>query len=338
MAMRSRVPIVILTGFLGSGKTSLLAQWLKAPEFAGAMVIINELGEAGIDDRLVESSSETPVLLDNGCACCAAGEDLSATLERLFWDRLRRNIPAFSRVLIETTGIADPAPILERLARHGLVSERYLVEGVVTVVDARLGPGQIERHPECRAQIEAAQAVILSKTDLASEGEIARAREALAALKPGVKTLTSSRANISAADLLAALAEGEAQCAAVHSGARAVHTPGVTSAFTALPGALDAAALEAALAGIMREYGPALLRLKGIVRLAPGGEPHSVQAMPGAGVEFQRLNPRRGGAGTTGLTIIAQDIEAREIGAAVLSALTAAGGARDMQPRAAHAR
>ena len=96
MAQRTSVPVLLLTGFLGTGKTSLLARWLKAREFEGALVIVNELGEVGIDDRLVETSSEAPLLLENGCACCAAGEDLMATLERLFWDRLHRKIPQFS--------------------------------------------------------------------------------------------------------------------------------------------------------------------------------------------------------------------------------------------------
>ncbi|HEY8580453.1 MAG TPA: GTP-binding protein, partial [Beijerinckiaceae bacterium] len=120
MAPRTRVPVLLLTGFLGSGKTSLLARWLRAPEFAGAMVIVNELGEVGLDDRLVATSSDAPLLLDNGCACCTANEDLVATLEKLFWDRLQRVIPKFDWVLIETTGIADPAPILASLEAHDL--------------------------------------------------------------------------------------------------------------------------------------------------------------------------------------------------------------------------
>ncbi|MBM3609357.1 MAG: GTP-binding protein, partial [Alphaproteobacteria bacterium] len=92
MAARSVIPVIILTGFLGSGKTTLLANWIRAPQFAQAMVIVNELGEVGLDAHLMQTSSEMPVLLENGCACCTGAEDLNATLERLFWDRLQRRI------------------------------------------------------------------------------------------------------------------------------------------------------------------------------------------------------------------------------------------------------
>ena len=193
MAPRTSVPILLLTGFLGSGKTSLLARWLREPEFAGAMVIVNELGEVGLDDRLVETSSEAPLLLENGCACCAASEDLAATLERLFFDRLHRVIPKFSWVLIETTGVAEPQPIIDLIAGNSLVAERYHLEAVVTCFDARRGPMLLATQPECRKQIEAASSVVITKTDLVDDADLAFARAAVEQLRPDVRVLLSGR-------------------------------------------------------------------------------------------------------------------------------------------------
>ena len=193
MAPRTSVPILLLTGFLGSGKTSLLAHWLRSDAFAGAMVIVNELGEVGLDDRLVETSHEAPLLLDNGCACCAASEDLAATLERLFFDRLHRKIPTFSWVLIETTGIAEPGPILDLIAGNALVRERYHVEAVVTCFDARRGADLLATQPEVRKQIEAAQVVVLTKTDLVDEAGCALALAEIGRVRPEVSVLFSGR-------------------------------------------------------------------------------------------------------------------------------------------------
>ncbi len=325
MAARTSVPVLLLTGFLGSGKTSLLARWLKAPEFAGAMVIVNELGEVGIDDRLVESSSDTPLLLDNGCACCAAGEDLTATLERLFWDRLHRKIPKFSWVLIETTGVADPAPILDRLARHSLVSERYHVAGVVTTFDSRRGPAQLARHPECMSQLEHASAAILTKTDIASEAEIAAARDAIARVRHDAPVLTSSRSDLSAAAVIAAMARATPPRAHRHHGhgdhVHAAHSGHVTSAFAALPRDVDADALAAALGAAMAKFGPGLLRLKGFARTAPHGAWRVAQAMPGDGVAITEPPVAIDDSAKAGLTIIAQDVEARTIADAILADL-----------------
>jgi G3E family GTPase len=338
MAARTSVPILLLTGFLGSGKTSLLARWLKAPELAGAMVIVNELGEVGIDDRLIETSSETPMLLDNGCACCAAGEDLTATLERLFWDRLHRKIPQFSWVLIETTGIADPAAILERLRAHSLISERYHVEGVVTTFDARLGAAQLKQHPECASQLVHASAIILTKADLASADELARAHAAAAAVRGDVDVLTSSHADISAAAMIAALAHSKTGVSRPHhhhSGhVHAVHSPNVTTAFAAARDAVDADFLSTALNAVMNEFGPALLRLKGIVLLKPNGSLTAVQAMQGVAVELLPLGADAREPDICGFTIIAQDVPAKTIADALEQSLADAPQVRPLQKTA----
>lgn len=319
MAPRTSVPVLLLTGFLGSGKTSLLARWLKDEAFAGALVIVNELGEVGIDDRLVETSSEAPMLLENGCVCCAGGEDLMATLERLFWDRLHRKIPKFSWVLIETTGLADPAPIVERMGKHALVSERYRLAGVVTTFDARMGPAQLARHPEVAAQIRAARAVVLTKTDIATHEEIAAARAAIAGIRAGAEALSSSRSDLSAGAVIAALAHADAAPAGGET--VAAHSQNVTTAFVPVTALVEVADITAALMQMLTRHGGALLRLKGIVRLAPDGELQGVQAMPGVGVEFTPVSADAPETVKTGLTIIAQNTTARTIAGALQSIL-----------------
>ncbi len=310
MAPRLRVPILLLTGFLGSGKTTLLARWLREEAFAGAMVIVNELGEVGLDDRLVETSSDAPLLLDNGCACCSAGEDLSATLERLFFDRLHKRIPPFSWVLIETTGVADPAPILARLSQ-GVVGERYELRGLVSTFDARLGPWQVTSHPECRSQIDHADAIVLTRIDAASPEALAEAQACLDCLRPGAILLASANANLSAATLLDAL-EGRKQVSCGHDHSHAHHTQGLTTAFAPLEG-LDAAALRRAVEAALASAPDALLRLKGLVLLSSGGW-MLVQATPDA-LDITPAPPGARPPERSGVTIIAHLKPAADIAA-----------------------
>ena len=314
MAPRQRVPILLLTGFLGSGKTSLLARWLREESFAGAMAIVNEMGEVGIDDKLIETSSDTPVLLDNGCACCAAGEDLSATLERLFFDRLHRRIAPFSWALIETTGVADPAPILQRLGQ-GVVGERYEVRGLATTFDASLGPFQVTIHPECRSQVDHADVIVLTKVDAASAPALAESQECLAALRPGARVLPSSHADLSAAALLEALAGRREPCLGWDQGhIHARHTQGLTSAFAPLDGH-DAASLRQSLDAALSGAQDALLRLKGLVRLA-NGDWVVVQATPGD-LEISAAPKGAPVPERSGVTIIAHHRPAADIAAAL---------------------
>ncbi|MDF2116122.1 GTP-binding protein [Roseiarcaceae bacterium H3SJ34-1] len=306
MAQRTRVPILILTGFLGSGKTSLLSKWLRAPEFAGSMVVVNELGEVGLDDRLVQTSSEAPLLLENGCACCAASEDLNATLERLFWERLHRTIPRFSWVLIETTGIADPKPIIAALQAHELIAERYEIAGVVTTFDARRGPAQLLRHPECVSQIVCANAIALTKTDIATDAEIAAARAAIHELRPVARIMPSAKGDLPAAVIVAAVQDAhmdEHICTEEchdhthhhdhedHAGhhIHAHHSDHVTSAFTPLPAPIAFEALAAALQATLEAHAASILRVKGTARCEPDGAIEVVQTMPREPIERQAL-------------------------------------------------
>ncbi len=323
MVQRTRIPVLLLTGFLGSGKTSLLSKWLRASEFSNSMVIVNELGEVGLDDRLVQFSSEAPILLENGCACCEAAEDLNATLERLFWQRLHRQIPKFEWMLIETTGIADPAPIMASIGTNELVAERYRLAGVVTTVDARRGPEQIAQHPECRNQIMQADLIILTKMDTASIEEANATRAAILRLRPYADIMESANSNLPAATIVNALNALAGLARTNLSQAAAEHSADVTSAFAPLAAPVTWPQLEAALETILQRYGKRILRLKGIADFDRAGNTQVIQASSDEPIERTMLtaNTREIG-GKTGITIIAQFVPAELIARDLLSMLT----------------
>ena len=181
----SRTPVTLLTGFLGSGKTTVLNHVLKQPEMAATAVIVNEFGEIGIDHLLVEKATDDVVLMQSGCLCCTIRGDIAETLVNLFVDRAKGRIPGFERVVIETTGLADPAPILHALMSDPIVAERYMVDGVVTTVDAVNGGDTLDRQVEAVKQAAVADRLLLTKCDLASLDARKALETRLAALNPG---------------------------------------------------------------------------------------------------------------------------------------------------------
>ena len=177
-----KIPLIILTGFLGSGKTTLLNNLLKTPQLADSAVLVNEFGAIALDHHLIEAVPESTVVLGNGCICCAMRGELSGALRTLFWQRQDKKIPNFKRVIIETTGLADPAPILHELLNHPTILQHYSVAGVITCVDGAFGAEQLERQPESLKQAVVADQLLITKTDLASAEQIAALTEQLQAL------------------------------------------------------------------------------------------------------------------------------------------------------------
>ncbi|HWT10607.1 MAG TPA: GTP-binding protein [Roseomonas sp.] len=199
---RATIPVTVLTGFLGAGKTTLLNRLLKAPEMAGTAVLINEFGEIGLDHLLVERLDDDVVLLNAGCLCCTVRGDLVRALRDL---ALRAETgQAIHRVVIETTGLADPAPILQTLMSDPAVLAAYRLDGVVTLVDAMVGMATLDSQVEAVKQAAMADRLVLTKTDIASPDAVAALAARLAALNPVAPLLHATAGAIAPAALVGA--------------------------------------------------------------------------------------------------------------------------------------
>jgi G3E family GTPase len=270
------IPVCVLTGFLGSGKTTLLGRLLKSPEFARTAVIINEFGEIGLDHDLIETSDESFVMLQTGCLCCSIRGDLVLTLADILRRRDQGTVTLFDRVVIETSGLADPAPILHAVMTDEALSERLMLAGVVTTVDAVHGAETLERQPESVKQVAVADRLVLTKTDLVPENPAALA-DRLAALNPSAPVLPACFGDIDPVRLfdariwdpsgkLAALADTPHQDHGAHD--RNPHD-GRTQCFALIRNQpIPAVALTLFLEALAEHCGADLLRLKGIVDIA----------------------------------------------------------------------
>ncbi len=185
-----RIPVIMLTGFLGSGKTTLLNAWLQTPDLANAAVIVNEFGDIGIDHALIASSSDNTIELSTGCLCCTVRGDLVDTLRELQVKRAKGEIRAFDRVVIETTGLADPAPVIQALMTMP-VARRFRLQQVITSIDVLHGLSTLSRHIESAKQAAVADDIILTKLDL-SRSDLNPLLERLKGLNPGSRIHRSS--------------------------------------------------------------------------------------------------------------------------------------------------
>jgi len=185
----ARLPVTVITGFLGAGKTTLLKRFLATAQGQGTAVVVNEFGATGIDDALVRSSADETVLLGNGCLCCITRSDLQLALRRMVVERERGELPDFRRVVIETSGLADPSPILQTFATDRALGSVFHVDVVVTVVDAETGLDTLAWSAEARKQAILADRLVITKTDIAGEGAGAALAARLRALNLGAELL-----------------------------------------------------------------------------------------------------------------------------------------------------
>ena len=262
----SRVPVTIVTGFLGAGKTTLVRRFLGTPEGRNTALVVNEFGSVGIDDALLRSSTDEVTLLGNGCICCNTRSDLQIALRKLVADRERGKIPHFGRVLIETSGLADISPILQTFSTDRALGGEFAIEVVLTLVDAVNGLRNLDKAPEARKQAILADRLVITKIDLADS----RTKKALAAK---LKTL-NPRADIDMAldgeiDPKHLIDSGQDATAARHSGfvAEASHSDGIASFVIREKQPLEWPVFQRALDTLVSLRGPDLLRIKGLLNL-----------------------------------------------------------------------
>ena len=325
---QNSVPVVVLTGFLGSGKTTLLRRALSAPEFSETAVVINEIGEVAIDHFLVDFVEGEVLELPGGCLCCAVREDLAETLRSLIERRDAGDIRAFRRIVIETSGLADPAPILFTLGADPMLDQRLVLSRVVTLVDAVTGAATLERFAEAARQAAVADALVVSKTDLAPFSDALAAR--LDALNPGAERIYGAMASDPAAVLFVGRkSEAHSADLARHDlgGLRSAHPPyalgaepeathshGIAAYTIIFEGAVSRLDFARALGGLAMDRGNDLLRVKGIVRFADRPQhPAVVQAAQHAMFAPEWLDDWPDGDHRSRLVFVVHDIAPAEI-------------------------
>ena len=275
------IPVNVLTGALGSGKTTLLKALLRAPRLDGTMVLVNELGEVGIDHHLVEHASESTLLLENGCLCCAMRDDLKTALKDLHSRRARGEIPRYERVVVETTGIADPVPIAYTLLAEPVLQHHYRLGNVVTVVDAVNAPAQLERFAESVKQVALADRLVVSKLDIAGPGALAALRPRLAEVNPDAPIITAEVPALDPVELLVAdvhdrpsksreverWMRSTGDAAAVGDGHRA-HPTAISACCFTFDAVIDWTAFGVWMSMLLHRHGDRVLRIKGLLNVA----------------------------------------------------------------------
>ena len=265
----ARIPVTVLTGFLGAGKTTILQRFLRSPEGAGTAIVVNEFGAAGIDDVLLRSSSDAVTLLGNGCVCCVTRSDLQRTLRRLVAERERGDIPDFRRVVIETSGLADPGPVLQTFSTDRALGGTFHVEVVATVADAAAGVTTLDRHPEARRQAILADVLIITKGDLANPAPLA---ERLRALNPRASLVRADNGGLDPCVLITPEASEYNPFSA-----ETTHSDGVVSFTWTSEEPMQWPAFARAMETLTMLRGPDLLRAKGFLDVAGCQGPVLVQ-------------------------------------------------------------
>lgn len=290
--MKLPIPLTVLTGFLGSGKTTLLKALLNKPDMAGTAVIVNEFGDVGLDDALIEASDEETVLLPSGCVCCAVRGDLVEALNRLYEQMRTDQIPELTRVILETSGLADPAPIAHTLMTEDELFRLYQLDGIVTTVDAELAIEQLKQYFETAKQIAVADRIILTKTDRASDAQIEAVRTKIRDLNPAAEmvsvisgqTETDLLIGVSAFEPVATKQHADDWLSSdqYHEGHDCAghdcnhhdhhheheHTQGIRAFSLTFDEPLDGQKLSFALELLRMTHGDKLLRVKGILNVA----------------------------------------------------------------------
>jgi G3E family GTPase len=285
----SRLPVILISGFLGSGKTTLVNGLLADPRLADTAVAVNEYGPAPLDHHLIENGDDGTVLLANGCLCCNVSGDLDEAVMRLFSRRDAGNLPRFKRLMIEPSGLADPAPIAQALLRNPVMSRAFRLEAIITTVDGLFGEEQLARHPETRKQVMLADYLILTKTDLISDDRLSALEAALRRLNPLAPISRADHGRVEADAILPArfIDISSSAHAPVDAGrppvaparmphshqAHAEHGEASTAIALTCDMPLRWRALEAWLRDLRIKHGEQILRIKGLANVAEAKGP-----------------------------------------------------------------
>jgi G3E family GTPase len=270
----TRLPVSLITGFLGSGKTALLNRLLRFPDMARTAILINEFGDVALDQLFVQASDGEVAVLPNGCLCCDVRGDLEGAIGTLFGRRESGDSPAFDRMLIETTGLADPAPIMQLLLNQPLIVENFRLDAVVTTVDALHGARQLQEHPEAVNQVSLADRLVVTKTDLADDAQVTELVAALGSLNALAPIVQVPRTDPTPADLFGADHARPAPRAAVHG-----HLHGIETFSLSCERPVEWRAFADWLTALKTSYADQLLRVKGVVHVANEIEPIAINGV-----------------------------------------------------------
>lgn len=284
----ARIPVTIVTGFLGSGKTTLIQRLLQTPEGANTAVVVNEFGEVGIDHALLRGSSDATVLLGNGCVCCAVRSDLEETLRTLFADRARGAAPSFERVIVETSGLADPGPVLQTFASDRALAREFHLQSLVTVVDAVAGERNLASAPEARQQAALADRIVVTKSDLSDATGVGQLTARLRELTTAPLAAADHGA-IASSFVLDEVLFDPAERGTPHDH-RHAHSDGVASFVLFFDQPLAWPVFEQTMAVLTGLRGADLLRVKGLIAVEGCRGPvvvHAVQHIAHRPVELE---------------------------------------------------
>ena len=298
-----RWPVALLTGFLGSGKTTLVRAMLARDGMADTLVVVNEFGEIGIDHDLIAAVHDDVVLLRGGCMCCGVRQDLARTLRDLHLRALRGCLPPIGRVIVETSGLADPGSVVATLATHPLVSDAYALRSVTTLVDAEHGDAQLATHETSRRQVAAADRLLVTKTDRVSTDAVLAIARRLRALNPIASRGRSRFGDADTAPLFAP-ATPSLRTGRFRADDGADHLNGIATCVLTENRKLAWPRVQRWLAALLARSGDRLLRLKGILDLVGQDRPVVIQAVHHSFYPIEMLPSWRHGQAASTLVLI----------------------------------
>ena len=292
--MSTAIPVNVLTGFLGSGKTTLLRHMLTTSAFADCAVLINEFGEIGLDHHLIEDVRGDVVLMQSGCICCTIRGDLSEAVRGLYARRERGEVPAFARLVVETTGLADPTPILSTIMHEPQIRHHFRLGNVITTVDAVNGAAHLDRQPESVKQAAVADRIVVTKADLADPAQVDALETRLARLNPSARRWRSANApppaelllhedafeaDARAAEIRGWLASGEAPAEHGHAHDVNRHDARIHAFTMTFDGNVDWGVFAVWFTLLLHSHGTDVLRVKGLLRVAGAPGPVVINAV-----------------------------------------------------------